>query len=239
MMALTICHGVGIIIPENILLWTMRFKGNNQRLYKTLVYITVCFLLLCGTGDGVEASSNVCGPELGKISIKYTWQKSSVSREQFQRELCTRTCSNGTIRNHDLSSCTKIRCFECMCERPKCQIYGTCCPSDPRYPSSATTTAVAGPVQQNGTQAPGKMDTPVLKCEASGTSSGYLYIQSCPRAYNDSQTRRLCELEEKQNLTLDQFARVSDSELEVVYHNKYCALCNRALQVGQLGGFSR
>ncbi|GFO32824.1 G-protein coupled receptor mth [Plakobranchus ocellatus] len=78
------------------------------------------------------------------------------------------------------------------------------------------------------------MDTPVLKCEASGTSSGYLYIQSCPRAYNDSQTRRLCEEEyepeEKQDLTLDQFARVSDSVLEVVYHNKYCALCNGALQ---------
>ncbi|GFO02978.1 hypothetical protein PoB_002948300 [Plakobranchus ocellatus] len=234
MFAFKLCDGITVTALWKISLSSMRFKGRNQSLYKSVPRAILSFLFLCGVGLRVEASDNVCGWTPGKISIKYTWQKSLVSREQFQIDLCTRTCSNGNIRNYDLSSCPEIRCFDCMCERPKCESYGTCCPNDPRHPSLETTTAVASRVQHDGSQTPGRMDTPVLKCEASGTSSGYLYIQSCPRAYNDSQTRRLCEEEykpeEKPDLTLDQFARVSDSVLEAVYYNKYCALCNGALQ---------
>ncbi|RUS74439.1 hypothetical protein EGW08_017804 [Elysia chlorotica] len=71
-----------------------------------------------------------------------------------------------------------------------------------------------------------------VKCyEEKGYSGSYLYIQSCPPGFEDVLTRNLCEKDALlgvDDITQDVFTRVTDNATGVIYHNVYCAMCNRA-----------
>ncbi|KAI8794828.1 hypothetical protein BgiBS90_005204, partial [Biomphalaria glabrata] len=71
--------------------------------------------------------------------------------------------------------------------------------------------------------------TPILGCEYHpALQANYLFIRSCPADYDDSETViDLCEMDRQpQEQTIETFVKAVDLEREVVYRNKFCALCN-------------
>ena len=61
----------------------------------------------------------------------HIWDKSHQSPELYHVSLCGKVCKGGELIDQDPLPCPTIYCFDCICERPKCEIYGICCPDDP------------------------------------------------------------------------------------------------------------
>ncbi|GFR94299.1 adhesion G protein-coupled receptor L3 [Elysia marginata] len=200
---------------------------------------------LCSTGKGIPISENAdggCSVAAHKsLEGKYVWDKNILTSEQYEKQFCGKTCVGQELRTPS-DSCQHVECFDCMCDRPTCEIYGICCPENEYVNSSSSLNGkrATSDVTMTNTESKnlgdftdgkreGPLELPMLKCETSEDGKEtYLYIQSCPNHFKDLQTRDLCEQERdpEKDVTLDQFARVTDVKTRVTYYNKYCAICN-------------
>ena len=193
----------------------------------------------------------------------FTWDKSLQTPEHYHAMLCGRVCIGGELMDIGSLSCATIHCSGCICERPKCEIYGMCCPDDPRglnfflsigveedemvepielgdsqsLPSDRVSEKESGkPLDQETRDSSmtslSYEEARAVKCY-NDSESTYLYVQSCPLLYGDSQTRKLCEEDSPpaEDTTLDTFTRVSDNGTGVVYRNVFCARCNNVTEV--------
>ncbi|GFO38210.1 G-protein coupled receptor mth [Plakobranchus ocellatus] len=59
------------------------------------------------------------------------WDKAMFTPEQYQMSVCRKTCINGEPAELYTFNCPTIACYNCICDRPRCEIYGICCPEDP------------------------------------------------------------------------------------------------------------
>ena len=201
---------------------------------------------ICKNEQGVQLSGGAedgCKSKPEQIlQNSKVWDKNLVSREQYQRKFCKKTCRGLDEEISEEMSCPNIRCFDCICERPACDVYGICCPTayqkgnhregnlSGKNENTVNKSALKMSSNEERIQS---VEFPVLKCEEFDEDKSYLYIQSCPSDFSDSQTRKLCEQDHdlSKGITLDQFARVTDTVTKVTYYNKYCALCNGANKV--------
>ena len=189
-------------------------------------------------------------------SEEYIWNKENDTPEQYQWNWCNRWCNGSeAVKKEGGFKCKTVKCIDCFCERPACEIYDLCCPgyvtvsrlglfeatlaANNNDISSAKESEV--PSDQNSDTGDDSSTTnqnlkeesiDKVKCGFS-FDGWYLYIQSCPRHFNDSRVRRLCEeeVDPEMEVSEDIISRVSDTVNRVVYYNKYCALCNEAEEV--------
>ncbi|GFR94423.1 latrophilin-3 [Elysia marginata] len=209
----------------------------------------------CTTGQEINlADDHRCGVTEEKLPEEILlWNKSIHSREQYQSKFCRKSCEGQVVQRPGKFPCQDIQCFDCICEKPLCDVYGICCPmsgdvihslhkdnqaerrsKDIRITESSTITGNKDLRKSSNWKRKESHELPVLKCEISGgdDDEGYLYIQSCPSHFEGSQTRDLCEQERDpaKDTTMDQFARVTDMDTKVTYYNKYCAICNEVAE---------
>ncbi|GFO00329.1 hypothetical protein PoB_002683400 [Plakobranchus ocellatus] len=186
----------------------------------------------------------------------YYWFKEYVSPQQYQWDFCGMRCNGSVLITDTRYKCRDIDCLDCFCEKPACELYGTCCPelypegdldrrndlgikdeSDIYQPmeneivtgSNAETTENIPEIQSSD-----RVRTTAAKVRCDVSYEGYyLYIHSCPSHYTDNQIRELCEDDNHptKRVTEDTVTRVSDTNTGIVYFNKFCALCNDAKEV--------
>ncbi|GFO38217.1 hypothetical protein PoB_006472200 [Plakobranchus ocellatus] len=198
------------------------------------------------------------------------WDKAMFTPEQYQMSVCRKTCINGEPAKLYTFKCRTIDCYNCICDRPRCEIYGICCPEDPtglvfpelyekkkkeegeeeeilgaaielnQYPHiNDQDTRNNNPDKDHETKSQLGPETNssvvesarILKCSSNFES--YIFVQSCPSDFNDSQIKKLCEEDHQPgaDTTLDLIARAVDIETNVLYYNKYCAQCNGVFTV--------
>ncbi|XP_035829707.1 uncharacterized protein LOC101852596 [Aplysia californica] len=59
---------------------------------------------------------------------KYIWNKTLSTIEDYHFGFCSFVCEGEVKRDLALLPCRNLECFECTCDKPRCRIYGTCCP---------------------------------------------------------------------------------------------------------------
>ncbi|GFR94412.1 hypothetical protein ElyMa_006249200 [Elysia marginata] len=186
----------------------------------------------------------------------HIWDKTLYTPEQYQLSFCGKMCIGEETVYVKPFSCPTIRCFDCICDRPRCEIYGICCPTDPAgfvfpdfFKVKKTATDNSASMQDiqvsddtRNSPTPARKPEPnfeisyarasTVKCQVESWGR-YLYIQSCPLGYEDSVTRKLCEANSLpgEDITLDMFARVSDNTTGIIYRNIFCAFCNDLTEV--------
>ncbi|XP_059144060.1 uncharacterized protein LOC131931322 [Physella acuta] len=191
----------------------------------------------------------------------YTWNKTAVSSRDYQQSYCPARCQGDRLvyTNNILQQvCPTFYCTTCTCHRPSCQIYGSCCPSveDNYAPPPGLKSGIYNISEFNETiflennpdAIPGfvtakqnpvqvfnqsKVSPPKLGCDSEYTSFYFLYVRSCLADYNgDKDTVRLCEGElSDDDVTTAYVTRVVDNVTQVVYKNRYCAVCNRVTEM--------
>ena len=188
----------------------------------------------------------------------HAWDKAVYTPVEYHLSLCGRMCVGEEIIHETHLRCPTIECFECICDRPRCEIYDICCPevsSTSDFPHSFKEDKEKMASDTNGedmqdfqsfddTQINEKLQDQeskdgkmaidhdknyTVKCE----DKNYLYIQSCPLHFEDSLTRKLCEEDFAPggDITEDIFARATDNSTGAIYHNVYCAVCNEVIEV--------
>ncbi|KAK7004108.1 adhesion G protein-coupled receptor L3, partial [Biomphalaria glabrata] len=140
-----------------------------------------------------------------------------MSLKDYHMEVCQDRCDHG-VKVRKFSIGKSIKCLNCECKRPACEIYNICCEelSEARAPSNSS-----------------ELGTPEIYCDTQTIFDfHFLYIRSCPDGYHDNEEiQRLCI----ENITIlettrDTFIRVIYLETQVVYYNMYCARCNKAIK---------
>ena len=239
---------VNIVFWSSVLSGILTFDQTTSISTRTLSIVLTTLMI---SNTQVNAAEFQCGSEFTQtLPSNNVWSKDVLTREQYHRKLCGKTCRGQDVQECD-SACPYVQCFDCMCEQPKCQLYGICCPSNEKGQVSSnkhenghqgvdeemgTASAESASTSQGDADTESKhpVESPVIECETSGDQpEGYLYVRSCPSHFRGSQTRDLCEkdYDPVTGTTLDQFARVTDNVTKVTYFNWYCALCNGAVEV--------
>ncbi|KAI8793438.1 adhesion G protein-coupled receptor E2 [Biomphalaria glabrata] len=169
-------------------------------------------------------------------NYEYQWNK-SVAHLDYFLSLCPNVCyEEEKITLITFERCFDIDCFPCDCQKPRCLIYGTCCPEVSSLPGKddGANSKIADyfsfplPSEANETN----YEQTKLTC--SENHRGILLLRSCPDDFTDLRVRQWCEedllgqdLEYDKNL-MDVLTKVSDPVTGVTYYNKYCAECNNA-----------
>ncbi|CAG5136682.1 unnamed protein product [Candidula unifasciata] len=131
-----------------------------------------------------------------------TWNKSVLQPRDYQRLFCPGRCQEDRFVILDgYGTCSTIKCFPCDCDKPKCQIYGTCCPdiednsngvvgyrrrAQNTSHSTATNCSNASQefVQTNKVLETLQIGEKVsLYCNRYNDDTSYLTIRSCPNYY--------------------------------------------------------
>ncbi|KAK0058024.1 GPCR family 2 secretin [Biomphalaria pfeifferi] len=167
---------------------------------------------------------------------EFPWNKSVAHMDYFQ-SLCPNVCYEEEKITLIISErCSDIDCFLCDCQKPRCLIYGTCCPEVSSLPGKddganakiADYYSFSLPSEENETN----HEKTKLTCNEN--YRGILLLRSCPDDFSDLRVRQWCEedllgqdLECDKNL-MDVLTKVSDPVTGVTYYNKYCAESNNA-----------
>ncbi|KAH9514435.1 hypothetical protein Btru_025251 [Bulinus truncatus] len=190
--------------------------------------------------DDVPTASNPFSGSRGQVEI--VWDTSVVSATDYVHSYCPRRCRDGEVVfiSDVEQKCPDYLCFPCECARPRCELYGICCPdiTEPYnalpglqnnysalFSSPAPLTGpetLAASVERSAT-------LPVLMCDdLSSDEVTFLYIGSCQPGFQDDKgIVTLCEAGlDETDFRPQSFTRVADPVNNVVYRNVYCALCN-------------
>ncbi|KAK7004770.1 hypothetical protein BgiMline_006306, partial [Biomphalaria glabrata] len=170
----------------------------------------------------------------------FAWDKDQLSPLEFQLSLCTLRCNGtdivdvGKERNQTLS---QFECSYCHCRKPFCDKTDTCCPdisAAQPYPNLAD-----GPgsiLKKDRSNNIGKLDgeefivTNIrLDLGCFMNKKHFPIERTCLPDYQDNDTvEYLCETDlPTEEQTLETYIKVLDNSTNVVYKNKFCALCNR------------
>ncbi|KAI8782984.1 hypothetical protein BgiBS90_016471 [Biomphalaria glabrata] len=149
------------------------------------------------------------------LNYHYIWNKTTTSAMDYNGQVCADRCDNG-VKVFRSKSNLNIKCLECECKRPACEIYGICCEDISVSPTSSLAHS-----------------SPALYCdEVSLLNYYFICIRSCPKEYGNIEVKKLCEEDVSiAETTTDTFMRAVDNETEVIYYNIYCAVCNNVSKV--------
>uniref|UniRef100_A0A2C9M566 Uncharacterized protein n=1 Tax=Biomphalaria glabrata TaxID=6526 RepID=A0A2C9M566_BIOGL len=166
----------------------------------------------------------------------YVWNKSDHSWLDYQQRYCNMRCKGEELIVYTIHRPTSwnYECIQCHCKRPACEHYRICCPDisvpfDRKsvYAEEILTNKILAPLDQAAYRK--RSATPTLGCEYHPSlEHRYLFIRSCQADYDDNQTViDLCEMDRQPHeQTIETFIKVVDPERQIVYRNKFCALCN-------------
>ncbi|KAK0068865.1 hypothetical protein Bpfe_001828 [Biomphalaria pfeifferi] len=174
---------------------------------------TPCDLSLATPGDPNEDLLYHDNPGL---NYYYIWNKTTTSAIDYNRQVCADRCDNG-VKVFRSQNNLNIKCLECECKRPACEIYGICCEDISDSPTSSLAHS-----------------SPALYCDDVSMFSyfSFLCIRSCPKEYRNIEVKKLCEEDVSiAETTTDTFMRAVDNGTEVIYYNIYCAMCNNVSKV--------
>ncbi|KAI8794834.1 hypothetical protein BgiBS90_005210, partial [Biomphalaria glabrata] len=143
-------------------------------------------------------------------------------------------CKGEELIVYSINKSWTFECVQCHCERPACEHYRICCP-DISVPFDRRETVMETikipklfkPLDKAAHRK--KSATPTLDCDQDARlDHRFLFIRSCQPGYDDSQTViDLCEMDRQPHeQTIETFIKVVDLERQIVYRNKFCALCN-------------
>ncbi|KAI8794493.1 hypothetical protein BgiBS90_004869, partial [Biomphalaria glabrata] len=185
----------------------------------------------------------VCNSDLCNFTVDtstyFVWDKDQQSPLEFQLSLCTLRCNGtdivdvGKERNQTIS---QYECKYCHCIRPLCEKSDTCCP---HISAARPTPHLAVGDMKKGKPKQSKYDFQDILIENFRLDLGcfmnkihFPIERTCLPDYQDNVTvEYLCEADlpiEEQ--TLEKYIKVLDNSTNVVYKNKFCALCNRVSQ---------
>ncbi|KAK7011767.1 Adhesion G protein-coupled receptor E3 [Biomphalaria glabrata] len=175
------------------------------------------------------------------FNYEFQWNK-NISHIDYFLNLCPHVCyQEEKITLVNFERCSDIDCFPCDCQKPRCLVYGTCCPEVKSLPwndgnSDSKTVDLSSLLLPRE----GELTNKLTKLTCSGYDERmytFLLLRSCPDDYSDLRVRQWCEedlfgqdLEYDKNL-MDVLTKVSDPVTGVTYYNRYCAECNNATNV--------
>lgn len=155
----------------------------------------------------------------------YVWDRTQLSVHEYLMGYCPFRCMDGALvwANQD-KDCLSLTCFPCECSRPRCLVYGTCCPESLTERSNTTV---------QGTEVTTINTPPVTALVGCGPKSekliGSLFVGSCPADYMDGYVVTRCdEHNAPSGRNFDVITRVTDDVTNISYANKFCAQCNGA-----------
>lgn len=189
----------------------------------------------------------------------YYWDTYDVRPIDFQQSFCSQRCTETgvklDIKELDLdidvditnrSDCNSVRCFDCDCNKPRCELYGTCCPDKEEefidLPFTSHGVFTEHPLPYLNEHAPGRIFLEKRNSTHFDSAQGrigtlcldhgiprvkVLVVRSCPRDFQDSFVRRMCEQAiPVEELTPEAVIRVTDTTNFAVFYNQFCAQCN-------------
>ncbi|KAH9520302.1 hypothetical protein Btru_060448 [Bulinus truncatus] len=190
----------------------------NRTIVSRLIYLVILANVYVVETSEINWSRCVTS-ELCHSVVGFTWNKTSTTAVQLNRQFCPQRCHNETEPGVN-NECIDAECFPCSCEVPQCEIYGTCCPGVSK-----------DELRLVGSLATDKGDEEQKKLHCRQSGQGYLFIRSCPRSYTNETVREMCQTDRPGMMSiLEANTRVSDARIGVGYYNKYCALCNNVLE---------
>ncbi|KAH9520296.1 hypothetical protein Btru_060441 [Bulinus truncatus] len=190
----------------------------NSTIVSRLIYLVILANVYVVETSEINWSRCVTS-ELCHSVVGFTWNKTSTTAVQLNRQFCPQSCHNETEPGVN-NECIDAECFPCSCEVPQCEIYGTCCPGVSK-----------DELRLVGSLATDKGDEEQRKLHCRQSGQGYLFVRSCPRNYTNETAREMCQTDRPGMMSiLEANTRVSDARTGVGYYNKYCALCNNVLE---------
>ncbi|KAI8794838.1 hypothetical protein BgiBS90_005214 [Biomphalaria glabrata] len=176
-----------------------------------------------------------------KPTKTYSWNTSEDSFLDYQQKYCEMRCQGDERIIHRETACWNIECVQCHCERPACEHYHVCCPDISAPFERRGVVAIYSserhsevPLNNSEPAYRKRSATPNLGCEYHpGLDHRFLFIRSCQADYDVNQTViDLCEMDRQPHeQTIETFIKVVDLERQIVYRNKFCALCNHVTNV--------
>ncbi|KAH9520288.1 Adhesion G protein-coupled receptor E3 [Bulinus truncatus] len=137
--------------------------------------------------------------------------------------------------------CSNIECFPCDCQKPRCLLYGICCPEVHRLSGKdgSSTYHFSGPSpssRSDNTSLPANVERGRVKIGFYAQNKyTYLFISSCPDDYTDQNVKRFCEEDDldevPQYQLMDKVNKAVDPVSGITYFNRYCAECNSATEI--------
>nr|KAI8755911.1 adhesion G protein-coupled receptor E2-like [Biomphalaria glabrata] len=167
----------------------------------------------------------------------FPWNK-SISHMDYFLTLCPDVCyEEEKINLAHFTRCSSMNCFPCDCQKPRCLIYGTCCPEVHSPPENFYNSADPPDVNLSSLLLSKEVATTTNRTTNISCSNNFLLLRSCPDDFSDLRVRQWCEedllgqdMEYDKNL-MDVLTKVSDPVTGVTYYNKYCAECNNVTNV--------
>ncbi|KAI8794506.1 hypothetical protein BgiBS90_004882, partial [Biomphalaria glabrata] len=193
----------------------------------------ICMFCVCSS----ISSKNVCTFTV-EDTIVFVWEKDQLSPLEFQLSLCTLRC-NGTdivdVEKERNQSLSQYECNYCHCRKPSCERSDTCCPdisaARPTPLLAARKRDPENTIENFERKYP--QETKIrLELGCFMNKKPFAIKSTCLSDYKNNDTvEYLCEADHlTEEQSLETYIKVLDNSTNVVYKNKFCALCNRVLQ---------